>query len=88
MWRNTGNILDSILNRIKKPEWDQLIQAWEKIEGVKELGQPVGLRKGALVIKVKNSAYLQVLNMRRDEITEKLNKSMSEEIKNIRFQVS
>ncbi len=88
MWRNTGNIVDSILGRIKEPKWDRLMEAWEKIEGVQEMGEPVRLSKGALVIKVKNSAYLQMLNMRREEITQCLNKSMSGEIKNIRFQVS
>lgn len=89
MWSEPDKLLYSILGRIKEPSWDFITQAWESLDDVKNMGEPVSLKEGKLTIKVKNSAYMQILSMKKSDIKRKINLEYKPgEIKKIKFIIS
>lgn len=87
MWDGPEEILSGIFSGLKKSGWDDMLEKWNSMEGISDMGKPVSLSQGNLNIKVKNSSSLQILNMKKKELLENLRKTMPGEIKNIRFRI-
>ncbi|MGM0568252.1 MAG: DUF721 domain-containing protein [Elusimicrobiota bacterium] len=89
MWSEPERLLHSILGRMKEPSWDFISEAWDSLEDIRNMGEPVSLKEGKLTIKVKNSAYMQILSMKKSEIKRKINRKYKPgEIKEIKFIIS
>ena len=85
-WTNSANSVDRLLRSIGRPRKDRVEQAWKKLEESRHADLE-GFSNGELVIKVKNSAKLQLLNFKKDEIIKKMNDSLEEKVNNVRFKL-
>jgi len=85
-WVNSENAIDRLLKGITRPRKDRVEQAWKKLEESKHADLE-GFSNGELVIKVKNSAKLQLLNFKKDDIIKKMNDNLEERVINVRFRL-
>ncbi len=85
-WKTTNNIINGILQGIGKPGKDEIESVWNNIEESK-IARVETFKNGEIVLRVKNSAYLQVLTFKREEVKEKLNHSLDNKIKNIKIRL-
>lgn len=85
-WKTTNNIINGILQGIGKPGKDEIESVWNNIEESK-IARVETFKNGEIVLRVKNSAYLQVMTFKREEVKEKLNHSLNNKIKNIKIRL-
>lgn len=86
-WKNTENILDSILRKNKVFLKDKINRAWKEC-GESEKADIGYFRNGELTLKVKNSAYLQELSMNKSNIKKKMNANLDTDCKIKRINIS
>ncbi len=85
-WKTTNNIINGILQGIGKPGKDEIESVWNNIEE-SEIARVETFKNGEIVLRVKNSAYLQVMTFKREEIKEKLNHSLDNKVKSIKIRL-
>ncbi len=85
-WEIAGNILDRILEQSKSSIKDDLEKAWNNIDESR-MAKIVTFKNGDMVLKAENSAELQILSLKREEIKQQLNNKLNGKVKNIRFRL-
>jgi hypothetical protein len=83
-WKKTNDILDKILRRAGGATKDEILDAWNKLEESK-IAEVITFTNGTLILKVPNSAYLQMLSFKREEIKKNLNKILGNKIVNVKL---
>lgn len=85
-WKNTDYIIDKLLNDAKSNLNDNLENYWKKMNESR-YAQIITYKNGELILKVNNSASLQLLSIKREEIKNNINKSIGTKIRKIRFRL-
>ena len=83
-WKSTDSILRRIIGNRNPALKDSLEKAWLNFEDSKYAVIET-FRDGELVLRVKNSAHLQVLSMKREIIKTFLNERIERQVKNVKF---
>lgn len=84
-WKDPAKILESLLDRKNFFLKDKAEEIWKNIPGVSGKGELTTIENSKLLIKAKNSIYLQELSFRKEEILEAFEKTIPGRIKSIRF---
>jgi chaperonin cofactor prefoldin len=85
-WKTPNNIIDRILAGPGSLIKDRVEKAWNELEE-KDKAKVVTLKNGHLILNAKNSAWLQELTYKREEIKQKLNRSLGGAVKDIRLRL-
>ncbi len=86
-WKKTENILDSILRKNKIFLKDKITEAWNNCPE-KDKADIMKFHRGELILKAKNSAYLQELSMNKGKIKNLMNKNLDPKCKIKRINIS
>jgi predicted nucleic acid-binding Zn ribbon protein len=87
-----GEALDELVESLgirKKLREQEVFTLWDEAVGerIAKVAKPTRMLKGTLFISVSNGAWRNELNMRKQEIVDRLNQILAEEIvKDIKFQ--
>lgn len=84
-WKTTGDIIDKILCKII-PCKDEIEEAWNSMEESKNATIET-FKDGEIILRTKNSACLQILTFKREEIKKKFNDRLGDKIKNIKLRL-
>ena len=87
-WVSANYIVDRVLKKINAPIKDNIEKAWEKIGDDSKKAKIVTLKNNILYISVQNSAHLQEISFKREEIIKKLNKLLNGKIEKIIMRVT
>ena len=85
-WKTSGHIIDKLLNSSKGPIKDKIEKAWNQMEESRK-AKIVTFKKGQLIISVENSAWLQELTFKREEMKKTLNQSLAGRIKEVKIRL-
>jgi hypothetical protein len=83
-WKKAGKVVDTIIKVPAGGLKDRVEEAW-KTTGEASKAMPQHYSDGLLTLKVKNSAHLQELTYKKEELKDKLNSQLDIKIKNIKF---
>ncbi|MFC2061081.1 DciA family protein [Elusimicrobiota bacterium] len=86
-WKTTEQIIEDIIGDRKELVKDIVERIWKSIPGIEDKAEIVTLSNNELILKAKNSACLQELSFRREEIKEKMNKELKNKIKRIKLRL-
>jgi predicted nucleic acid-binding Zn ribbon protein len=90
--KTLGEALDELVESLgikKKLREQEVFSRWDEAVGerIAKVAKPTRILKGTLIISVSNGAWRNELNMRKQEIVDRLNEVLAEEIvKDIKFQ--
>ena len=91
--RRIGEILDEVMKnlpRTKEPGEEGILAVWPDVVDVEvaQRARPGAFRDGILFVKVTSSAWVQELEFMKDDIAERINEVMGEDlVDEIRFEV-
>lgn len=86
IWKTPEKLIEKIIEKSRAGLKDKIEQAWEELDESSK-ADIVTFRNGRLIINVKNNAWLQELTFKREEIKEKMNKSLKGAVKEIRLRL-
>lgn len=84
-WKTTDDIINKILCKVS-PCKDEIEKVWNCMEESKNASIET-MKDGEIILKVKNSAYLQILTFKREEIKRNFNDKLDYKIKNIKIRL-
>lgn len=88
-----GDILSQVIKKLDTKthgQREEIVQAWEKAIEPKAIShtKPVAIKKNILTIEVDSSTWLYMLNLKKRDILESMQKTLSKEkIEDIRFRM-
>jgi len=85
-WKKPSDLIDKMLEKSKLSVKDDLLSCWSSMPDSRK-AEVVTLDKGELILSVKNSAFLQEITFRKEQIKEELNRKIGNRISNIKLRL-
>ncbi|MFC2048979.1 DciA family protein [Elusimicrobiota bacterium] len=86
-WKPASDIISKIFKNKNIDIKDTIEKLWNSMDDIKDKADIVTLKNGDLILKAKNSVYLQELSFKKHDIIKIMNSKLNGRIKNIKLRL-